>query len=223
VSDWREQQRVERALTGLPSFHQAARRLLADAGELVDVEGVGVDVSAAEHDLWLAVQLVYAVQGEPESDPRPRTLRAAFGKDAKTAAETFQRVEAKLRAAGDRAGKPAYPRPRGSGDEEWLEARAALKRRARPHMRHPQIVEYSARRAVELGFSPWAIWRKSQGSRARNTEAERQARARIVVELRDRGAALADIGGIFGGRRKESVLALERAGRKAQAERRSDA
>jgi len=208
---WREERRLERALAALPSAQRAARLLLGDAGLLVEPqESVAVDVTAEDYELWLAVQLVYARQGNPDSDPRPRTLKAAFGADAGKASEMYLRVERKLQTAEKRTGKPAYPTPP-SGD-------AAQRLLPRARMTHPQIVEYSAKRAVALGFSPWAIWAKSQGKRSRASDAEKDARARIVMELRDLGATLPDIGGVFGGRRKESVLELERRGRQRQEE-----
>lgn len=60
------------------------------------------------------------------------------------------------------------------------------------------------------GYEPLDIWSSQPGSRDRGL---REARQRIVVELRDRGATLEQIGEWFGKRKRSSVLEIERKGR----------
>jgi hypothetical protein len=120
------------------------------------------------------------------------------------------------------AGGPAVLVRLSTTDEQNAAARnealilvLAQSRRPKPPPMSPvEIVRYSAARAVQLGFDAGLIWSKEQGRRSTDAEALKQARARIVLELRDHPATLADIGAVFAGRKKQSVADLEALGRK---------
>jgi hypothetical protein len=170
-------------------------------------------VPGAKYDNWLTVELARARFEDGDATSLVEALEDAFGsaKAAHSAVKDSRAVQRLLDAEKRRSGRPAVPEPP-RGD---LAADARLLRqieRSRPRMRRLAIVRYSARRALELGYEPAVIWRKRQGRASAETALENAARARIVVELRDKNASLVDIGAIFGGRTKESVHAIERAG-----------
>ena len=196
---------MERALAARPSTRAAARALLADAGvDSGEESGPVVHVSAAEWDAWFAVQI--AAEDGPALVEALGSLHAA-----KRAIATYRAVNARLDEAQTDARRPArieLSPGEAERDREWL---AAIAREKPPRMPRQRVLEYSARRARELGFEPADLWAKQPGARRPGLK---DARAVVVTELRDLGATLATIGVVFGGRRKESVLGLERQGRK---------
>jgi hypothetical protein len=100
--------------------------------------------------------------------------------------------------------------------EDWrlLDLLAAAEERRRQPPKRPTVSEifwYAVGRSKELGFDPEAVLAKRQGQRL--GQSLKDARARVIVELRDQDATERDIGAVFGGRTQQSILALERQGR----------
>lgn len=193
----------------------------ADAVRLLKKAAAGtvtlVELPGDEYDVYVAVaSLLLEHRGTGDL---AGALRAEFGsveavEDALAIYRRWQRALDKAKATGKTA--ELVPLTGEAERDEEIMAAVVASRRPKPPMPPAQIFRYSAQRAVDLGFDPGVIWSKEQGRRSPDAKAAQQARAQIVAELRDRGATLPDIGALFGGRKKQSVAALERAGRKQQ-------
>jgi hypothetical protein len=217
---------LKRALTQLPSFQKAAADVLADAGVQAG-DPVTVMVETEEYEACLAVELIQARISE--DDPKKRDRRVAaelvetFGREiAAVTIKAYRGVQKRLEQASEATGRPAVAVPLTSQARRDADVLGAIEKaftdRPVPQMTVAQIAYYSAQRARELGFAPAAVWAKQQGRRSADHNALKRARAQIVLELSERNANLADIGAIFGGRRKESVFDLEQLGRKQREE-----
>lgn len=189
-----------------------AVRLLSE-GDAAAVEVVPL----VEFEVFWTIENLVASELGPRAYPRVE-LEREFG--SREAVEDAVAVHQRLSRLVQERGARLVPLPEEVEQaEEFM--RAVVAERAE-FMRRPtrmsldEIVHHVIRRAGELGLEPAALMAKGQGRRSSEAKAVQQARARVVVELRDRNAALADIGTVLGGRKKESVYALERAGRALQ-------
>jgi hypothetical protein len=223
----------QRDVLALPSLRAAAtaevEAMLAAAAEAGLDVGIGgppraeVELNELEYAVWLAVELARSDSlsvrdGKLVNDPSQlaASLEDEFGSPEAVAAarEVYGSILQRLHAAGP--GSAVAPPP--ALDSRALEAVKKLRRlgASRRTMTRKEIALYSIYRAHELGFSPADIWARRQGRRSPRFAAEHEARERIVVELRDRGASQAEIGAVFGGRKQQSVAGLEAAGRARQ-------
>lgn len=215
---WQDPTGHDHGLRHLPSLSAiVAAELEAFGFEPAADQGQAVEVSELEYAVWLTVDLARADSAADEGDLVAR-LEEDFGTrdTAKAAFELYLSVRTRLDNAP--AGAVLAP-PQDINLARLRVMRERLEKASqarRPVMTPEEIIRYSLRRSQELGFSPADIWARRQGSR--KLADEKAARERIVVELRDQGATRPDIGAIFGGRTKQSVEALERAGRQLLSE-----
>lgn len=223
LEDWHGKSRPDRVAARSPESRAVVDALLASAG--IDVtaedESVPVEVTAIEYDVWIAVGAARADLATYEGD---KPLVDEFGSEAaaRDAFEIWASVEERLKRAARKAGRPARPEPPPpdtKSDRELL-ARIARIRQRPSRMSTADILRFSTRRAIELGFQPGAIWTKEQGRR--KSEELKDARAQIVLELREQNATLPDIGAVFGGRTKESVYALVQRAKTNRTNKRGD-
>jgi hypothetical protein len=168
------------------------------------IRDVLVELENAEFNLWTTVELARSRGATAEETAQ--MLREEYGSDeeALKALETYKKFE--------RASVGLSRQSLARMERQRLQF---LRPGRPPRMAIEDIIRHSALRAMDLGFAPSVIWQKRPGRLASGSDHDKQAqaRARIVVELRDKGATLSDIGRVFGGRRKESVYGLEQRGR----------
>jgi hypothetical protein len=213
-----EENLLARAIASRPAAQAGAAGVLADLGAAPAPDPVPVEVSLDEYETWMGVELARS-RGSADGKAFAAALLEEFGKDGVAQAiDIHGSVEERLRRAAAKAKRPAALTVAPSQAAFSLSLKGLATSR-RPRLSVAEIAAYSAQRAVQFGFAPADVWAKGQGQRAVDRDSLKQARRLIVVELRDRGATFPDIGAVFGGRRKESVIALERAGRKELAER----
>jgi hypothetical protein len=198
-------------------LRELAREGNLDAARLLDddVAPTPVEVSGLDHDIYTVVEALRLEHGE-DKDALKEAVLKEFGMAEPDALKIHSAVLDRL-ARASRSGRPALAVPLTGDvqrDEELMEAIVAARRKQRPpRMRTQQIIRYALERSIELGLDPARVMSKEQGRRSADARAVQDARARLVVELRDRGATRTDIGAVLGGRTKQSVEALERAGR----------
>jgi hypothetical protein len=199
-------------------LRQIAGELLRNAG-FEPAEGVrGLEVARMDYEAYIAVEAALADVAVDERTPELLFARLTedlgSGEAATKALKANRSVRQQVAKESARIGKPVTPVPDSPPRLEELP-----RFRGEPmRLSRAEITVYSGRRAGELGFSPAEVWTKGQGKRSERHAALKKARGQIVIELRDRGASLADIGVVFGGRRRESIYELERAARKAPKE-----
>jgi hypothetical protein len=202
------------------SAREAIDAVVADVAQELE-QAEPVELPADEFALWMTVELQRSRASTP--DELDRLLLNEFGSKSavREATATAMRVDDRLRRQAETLGRrvsPVLPADDLASEEKrLLEARARGILTLGPRFRFEDIARYSATRSWEMGFKPSVIWAiaPAQERRSAASAKERDARARIVVELRDLGATLTEIGEVFGGRKKQSVGDLERAGRKA--------
>jgi hypothetical protein len=227
LAEWLDERQDVFLLARQPAAREAAapvvegivRELQALGETFEDEPAVAVQVSELEFEVWVTVEVARA--RVTTTDTLAQLLRNEFGSEeaAGDALQVYVDVRERLEEAGT-AASPSIETDQLRRDEHRLREFVRV-RAAQPRLALREIMRYSAIRAQELGFSPAVIWAKGQGRRSERLAAEKRARSRIVVELRDRGAILGDIGAVFGGRSKEAVFGLEQAGRGEEREEQS--